>query len=152
MICAVYKYSFIHSSIHLWKKINLRFKECLCFGWLGWKIKSKIQHLLHVCFQSSVKCEKIICSGELGTTPSKKLANLGLRIQSWIFLKKPTQVIYNKDLRDFDLPSGGNVRTTTMKGTAKQLIAIVFDFQCNNYGYSKMQVKVTNVSFYPEVY
>ena len=25
----------------------------------------------------------------------------------------------------------------TMKGTAKQLIAIVFDFQGNNYGHSK---------------
>ena len=29
------------------------------------------------------------------------------------------------------------MRTMTMKDTAKQLIAIVFDFLCNNYGYSK---------------
>ena len=51
-----------------------------CFGWLGWKPKGRIQHLFHVCFQSSEKREKIICSGELGTTPFKKLANIGLII------------------------------------------------------------------------
>ena len=56
------------------------FQECLCFGWLGWEIKCKTHHIFHVCFQSSIKCEKIICCGELGTTSSKKLANLGLSL------------------------------------------------------------------------
>ena len=59
--------------------LTFAFEECLCFGWLGWKIKGKIHQVFHVCFQSSAKCEKIICCGELGTTPSKKLANLGLK-------------------------------------------------------------------------
>ena len=43
--------------------------------------KGKIQHLFHVCFQGSIKCEKIICRGELGTTPSKKAGESRVKIQ-----------------------------------------------------------------------
>ena len=54
------------------------FKSMCVFGWLGWKYKSRVQHLLHMCFQNNLKCEKIIWCDEFQTTPSKKLVHLGL--------------------------------------------------------------------------
>ena len=69
----------------LWKKINLRFSRVFMFWMARMENKGKIQHLFHVCFQGSIKCEKIICCVKLGTTPSEKLANLGLRYHGrWI--------------------------------------------------------------------
>ena len=51
-------------------RLTFTFQEYVCFGQLGWKHKGRIQHLFHLRFQSSVKCEKTICSGKLQATPS----------------------------------------------------------------------------------
>ena len=50
-------------------RLTFTFQEYVCFGQLG--RKDRILRLFHVCFQSSKKCEKIICFGELRTPPLK---------------------------------------------------------------------------------
>ena len=60
-------------------RLTFTFQECVCFGRLGWKHKGRNQHLFHVRFLSSVKCEKTICSGKLQATSSEKMVSLGLK-------------------------------------------------------------------------
>ena len=108
------------------RRLTFAFQER--FGWLGWKIKDKIQHLFHVCLQSRVKNPILVFLKE--THPS----NLQQR-SPLLKLTYPLEETWEPRLW----------KVLQNNWSPSSLI-----FQCNNYGYSKlkMQLKVTNVLFY----